>query len=132
MIVNGGSWGHAGVFRAEPVAQRVYQVSGSAQKSLQDFRDVEVHAVAGIGNPQRFFDLLMDAEVDVEPHPLPDHTRLSLEDLKFDDSKPVLITEKDAVKCHLFAPDNVWCVPIKLELGAADGDRLMRRILRDL
>ena len=132
VVVNGGSWGHSGVFRAEPVAQRLHQVAGSAQKSLEEFRDTEVHAVAGIGNPQRFFDLLEDAEVDVLPHPLPDHTKLTGADLEFDDEHPVLVTEKDAVKCEGFARGNVWCVPIKLEFDAEDGQRLMRRVLRDL
>ncbi len=132
VVVNGGSWGHAGVFRARPVAQRLVQVAGSAQKSLQEFRDTVVHAVAGIGNPQRFFDLLEDADLDVLPHPLPDHAKLASTDLEFDDSWPVLVTEKDAVKCKDFAQENVWCVPIKLEFDAQAGERLMRRVLRDL
>lgn len=132
VIANGGRWGHAGVFRARPVAQRLYQVAGSAQKSLQEFRDTEVHAVAGIGHPQRFFHLLEEADVDVLPHPLPDHAELSGADLQFDDDHPVLVTEKDAVKCEGFAHGNVWCVPIKLVFDADDGERLMRRVLRDL
>jgi len=132
VVVNGGSWGHAGVFRAQPVAQRLYQVRGSAQKSLEEFRDTEVHAVAGIGNPQRFFSLLEDADVDVLPSPLPDHAKLSSADLEFDDDRPVLVTEKDAVKCQRFARETVWCVPIKIVFDADDGDRLMRRVLRDL
>ena len=132
VVVNGGSWGHAGVFRAQPVAQRLYQVGGSAQKSLEEFRDAEVHAVAGIGNPWRFFSLLEDADIDVLPHPLPDHTKLTSADLEFDDALPVLVTEKDAVKCQRFSHGNVWCVPIKITFDADDGGRLMRRVLRDL
>ena len=132
IVVNGGSWGRAGVFRAQPAAQRLHQVAGSEQKLLAEFRNTEVHAVAGIGNPQRFFDLLEDAGVDVLPHPLPDHTKLTAAELDFDDARPVFVTEKDAVKCEGFARENVWCVPIKLEFDAEDGQRLMRRVLRDL
>jgi len=132
VVVNGGSWGHAGVFRAAPVAQRVYQATGSAQKQLSEFANTPVHAVAGIGNPQRFFDLLEDADIDVMPHPLPDHAELTIAELTFEDADPVLITEKDLVKCQSFAHDNVWCVPIKLQFEPADGERLMRRVLRDL
>jgi tetraacyldisaccharide 4'-kinase len=132
IVVNGGSWGRAGVFRAQPAAQRLHQVAGSEQKLLAEFRNTEVHAVAGIGNPQRFFDLLEDAGVDVLPHPLPDHTKLTGAELDFDDARPVFVTEKDAVKCEGFARENVWCVPIKLEFEAEDGQRLMRRVLRDL
>ena len=132
VVVNGGSWGHSGVFRAQPVAQRLHQVAGSAQASLEAFAGTPVHAVAGIGNPQRFFDLLAAAGVDVLPHPLPDHARLSRADLQFDDSHPVFVTEKDAVKCEPFARRNVWCVPIKLVFSAEDGERLMCRVLREL
>ena len=132
IVVNGGSWGHADVFRVQPAAQRLYQVAGSEQKLLAEFRDAEVHAVAGIGNPQRFFDLLEDAGVHVLPHPLPDHTKLTGAELEFDDARPVFVTEKDAVKCEGFARENVWCVPIKLEFDAEDGQRLMRRVVRDL
>ena len=132
IVVNGGSWGRAGVFRAQPAAQRLHQVAGSEQKLLAEFRNTEVHAVAGIGNPQRFFNLLEDAGVDVLPHPLPDHTKLTGAELDFDDARPVFVTEKDAVKCEGFARENVWCVPIKLEFEAEDGQRLMRRVLRDL
>ena len=73
-----------------------------------------------------------DAGVDVLPHPLPDHTKLTGAELDFDDARPVFVTEKDAVKCEGFARENVWCVPIKLEFEAEDGQRLMRRVLRDL
>ena len=132
IVVNGGNWGRAGVFRAQPAAQRLHQVAGSEQKLLTEFRNTEVHAVAGIGNPQRFFDLLEDAGVDVLPHPLPDHTKLTGAELDFDDARPVFVTEKDAVKCEGFARETVWCVPIKLEFEAEDGQRLMRRVLRDL
>lgn len=132
VVVNGGGWGHPGVFRAQPVAQRLHEVAGSAQASLEAFAGTPVHAVAGIGNPQRFFDLLAAADVDVLPHPLPDHARLSREDLQFDDAHPVFVTEKDAVKCEPFAGRNVWCVPVKLVFSAEDGERLMRRVLREL
>jgi tetraacyldisaccharide 4'-kinase len=132
IVVNGRGWGRAGVFRAQPAAQRLHQVAGSEQKLLAEFRNTEVHAVAGIGNPQRFFNLLEDAGVDVLPHPLPDHTKLTGAELDFDDARPVFVTEKDAVKCEGFARENVWCVPIKLEFDAEDGQRLMRRVLRDL
>ena len=129
VVANGGSWNRPGVFRAQPAAQRLYQVAGSGRKSLEEFRDTRVHAVAGIANPARFFDLLEAAGVDVLPHPLPDHARFDVASLEFGDSCPVLVTEKDAVKCRSFAHANVWCVPIKLEFGAEDRERLMQRVL---
>ena len=70
IVVNGGNWGHAGVFRAEAVVTKVYHLKDGALRTLDSFRAEPVHAVAGIGNPQRFFDLLRDAGLDVEAHPL--------------------------------------------------------------
>ena len=59
IVVNGGDWGHAGVFRASAVVTKVYHLKDGATRTLDSFKAHEpVHAVAGIGNPQRFFDLL--------------------------------------------------------------------------
>lgn len=62
-----------------------------------------VHAVAGIGHPERFFTSLRDVGFQVIEHPLPDHSAITPDMLAFDDQLPVLITEKDAVKCESFA-----------------------------
>ncbi len=132
VLVNGGTWYYAGVLRALTVPQRVYQLAGAAERSLEDFRGEHAHAVAGIGNPRRFFDLLTEAGVIVTPHSLPDHTPLRPANLKFRDELPVLITEKDAVKCESFAPENVWCVAVAMKFENDHGERLMQRVLEIL
>lgn len=129
VVVNGGSWERQGAFRAQAVADHVYQAAGTGRKPLQSFRGTRVHAVAGIGHPERFFDLLETAGLDVIRHPMPDHAKLSAANLEFDDASPVLVTEKDAVKCQSHAHANLWCVPIKLELNAEDGERLLQRLV---
>jgi tetraacyldisaccharide 4'-kinase len=126
IVVNGGSWGHAGVFRARAVITSVYHVKDRRPGTLESFAKQTVHAVAGIGNPQRFFDLLEEAGLEVDAHPLADHADFGPETLRFDDAGPVLITEKDAVKCEGFAPDGVWCVTVDLELDADPTARLLR------
>lgn len=131
-IVNGGEWGHAGVFRAVAVVTRVYHLKDGAERTLESFRKQPVHAVAGIGNPQRFFELLRDAELDVEEHPLADHAEIGLDQLTFDDPGAVLITEKDAVKCEKLKPNGVWCVVVDFQFDADKTSRLMRLILRDI
>jgi tetraacyldisaccharide 4'-kinase len=131
-VVNGRGWGHAGVFRAEAVVTRVYQLKDGSLRSLDTFLKEPVHAVAGIGNPQRFFDLLRDAGLDVEAHPLEDHAEITLDDLTFDEPGAVLITEKDAVKCEHLKPNGVWCVVVDLQFDADSTARLMRLVLRDL
>jgi tetraacyldisaccharide 4'-kinase len=91
-----------------------------------------VHAVAGIGNPQRFFDLLEAQGITVLPHPLPDHARLSARDIRFDDGHPVLMTEKDAVKCAGFAGPEHWYVPVSAHFVADAAAQLFDRVLRTL
>jgi tetraacyldisaccharide 4'-kinase len=132
IVVNGGDWGHAGVFRGRAVVTRVYNLRDRRERTLDSFRTGTVHAVAGIGNPQRFFDLLGDAGLDVIAHPLPDHAEVGTAELTFDEPGPVLITEKDAVKCEGLALADVWCVVVDLEFDADSSARLMRLVLREL
>jgi tetraacyldisaccharide 4'-kinase len=132
IVVNGGDWGHAGVFRAQAVVTKVYHLKDGALRTLDSFRAARVHAVAGIGNPQRFFDLLRDANLDVEAHPLDDHAEITLDELSFDEPGAVLITEKDAVKCEHLKADGVWCVVVDFQFDADQTARLMRLVLRDL
>jgi tetraacyldisaccharide 4'-kinase len=132
IIVNGGSWGHKGVFRGEAVVTSVYRLTDRSTRELESFKKHEVHAVAGIGNPQRFFDLLEDAGLDVIPHPLEDHAEIGEADLDFEEPGPVLITEKDAVKCEGIAHDDVWCVAVDLKFDADQAARLMRVLAREL
>ncbi len=132
IVVNGGEWGHAGVFRAEAVVTKVYHLKDGAVRTLDSFRAEPVHAVAGIGNPQRFFELLRDADLEVEPHPLDDHAEIGLAQLRFDEPGAVLITEKDAVKCEHLKPDGVWCVVVDFSFDADKTARLMRLVLRDI
>jgi tetraacyldisaccharide 4'-kinase len=132
VVVNGGSWGEGSVFRARLVPERVVQVAGDGERALGDFRDTIVHAVAGIGHPDRFFDMLKAEKLRIIPHAFPDHARIRERDLDFDDRHPILMTAKDAVKCRAFADKRYWSVVVRLQFKGGDGDRLLRRILRDL
>lgn len=132
IVVNGGDWGHAGVFRAHAVVTGVHRVTNREPRTLESFKGAQVHAVAGIGNPQRFFALLDEGGLDVLPHPLEDHAEIGPDQLAFEEPGAVLITEKDAVKCEAFAHANVWCVVVDLEFNADQTARLMRLVLRDV
>jgi tetraacyldisaccharide 4'-kinase len=120
------------VFRATAVVSKVYHLKDGALRTLESFRSAPVHAVAGIGNPQRFFDLLTDAELDIEPHPLEDHAEIGAEQLRFEEPGAVLITEKDAVKCEHLKLNGVWCVVVDFHFDADKTARLMRLVLRDI
>jgi tetraacyldisaccharide 4'-kinase len=75
-----------------------------------------VHAVAGIGDPARFFDLLRALGFDPLCHAFPDHYRYTRADLVFPDAAAVLMTEKDAVKCTAFADSRWWYLPIRARI----------------
>ncbi len=81
--------------------------------SLDEFKGQSVHAVAGIGNPDRFFNSLASLGLKVIKHPYPDHTRYKSADFSFSDQNPILMTEKDAVKCSQLSLDNAWYVPVQ-------------------
>ncbi|MBV6416176.1 MAG: Tetraacyldisaccharide 4'-kinase [Steroidobacteraceae bacterium] len=84
-----------------------------------------VHAVAGIGHPGRFFRTLRDAGLDVVPHAFPDHHVFTAADLAFDDDLPILMTEKDAVKCAAFASSRLGYVPVSASFGDEDARALL-------
>lgn len=99
---------------------------------LEDFAGQTVHAVAGIGNPSRFFAMLRQQGLEVREHAFSDHHRFSAEDLSLDDELPILMTEKDAVKCVDFAQPRHWYVQAEAELDesfAQDLDTLLRGVV---
>lgn len=104
--------------------QALSLVDRSQGKSLEEFKHSSVHAVAGIGYPQRFFRQLEKAGIPVISHAFPDHHAYSSTDLEFNDNLPILMTEKDAVKCKHFYNENAWYLPIT----AMPNDKLTQRI----
>jgi tetraacyldisaccharide 4'-kinase len=89
-----------------------------------------VHAVAGIGNPERFFNMLRGYGIEVVGHPLPDHARLQAADISFPDARPVLMTEKDAVKCAGFAGAQHWYVPVTASFEGGESKLLLDIVTR--
>jgi len=87
-----------------------------------------VHAVAGIGNPERFFAQLRAQGFDVVPHAFPDHHAYASSDLVFADALPVVMTEKDMVKCRALAAANWWYVPVGAELPGAFFEELFHKL----
>jgi tetraacyldisaccharide 4'-kinase len=90
-----------------------------------------VHAVTGIGNPNRFFNLLSTLPYEVTRHDFPDHYPFSEEDFKalsIDERQPIVMTEKDAVKCQRFAEPNFWYLAVEVELP----EDLVQKLLTDI
>ena len=95
---------------------------------LEQWRGRLVHAVAGIGHPERFFQLLETLGLLVDRHPWPDHHRFDGSECCFKDGAPVLVTEKDAVKLAEFRCEQVYAVPIELELPGSWVDQIHERL----
>ena len=93
-----------------------------------DFVGLSLHAVAGIGNPQRFFDHLTALGLDVRAHAFPDHHPYHASDLQFRDAQAILMTEKDAVKCAAFAEPKWWYLEVDAQVSDALGRVVLNRL----
>jgi tetraacyldisaccharide 4'-kinase len=100
----------------ELVATEVCRLNGSLTRPIKRFAGTTVHAVAAIGNPGRFFDLLRAHGMQVIEHAYPDHAPMSRRELDFGDDFEVLMTEKDAVKLGTAVADKMWTVPVQLQM----------------
>ena len=88
-------------------------------RAAKSFAGQRVHAVAGIGDPRRFFLQLARFGLKPVPHPFPDHHPFRAGDFEFGDADPVVMTEKDAVKCKRFAQAHFWVFPVSAALDPA-------------
>ena len=101
---------------------------GGRPRKLSDFIGQRVHAVAGIGDPERFFTMLRSLGIAVVPHAFADHHAYSEDDLRFGSDLPVLMTAKDAVKCAAFVTGRHYMVPVRAELPEAFWIAFMARL----
>lgn len=123
VMINGA--GVAGEYTFTLSGDQVLSVDGrAAPRPLSALRGQSVHAVAGIGRPARFFEHLRRYQLRVIEHPFPDHHRYVADDLRFADGLPVLMTEKDMVKCRAFAGPAHGYLPVTAEPDAACAARL--------
>ena len=107
------------------VAQPVVGTHEQTHIAIDEFKNQTVHAIAGIGNPQRFFDQLGGQGITVIPHAFRDHHDFCASDLDFGDNLAVLMTHKDAVKCRLVLESNdefsdrsanFWSIPVDIDI----------------
>ncbi|MDP8983952.1 MAG: tetraacyldisaccharide 4'-kinase [Pseudomonadota bacterium] len=112
IVVNGGRALLPGALSMRLEAKNAVALRGGAVRPLRAFAGQSIHAIAGIGNPERFFNMLRARGIEVSGRPLGDHARLTRGDIEFGDDKSVLMTEKDAVKCAAFAGEQHWYVPV--------------------
>jgi tetraacyldisaccharide 4'-kinase len=129
IVINGGRALSEGALSMRLEAKTAVALQGGAVRSLRSFAGTCVHAVAGIGNPERFFNMLRAGGIEVTGRPLADHARLRREDIEFGDDKSVLMTEKDAVKCAAFAGAQHWYVPVSACFEGAESALLLDTVI---
>jgi tetraacyldisaccharide 4'-kinase len=131
IVINGSAdWYSGKAFRMDLRADRAIALGGGVSRPLAAFSGTTVHAVAGIGNPERFFSMLRSHGMRVMPHPRDDHAPVASADLNFGDDNAVLMTEKDAVKCATFGTGQQWSVPVDVVWAEGDGDALLQVVTK--
>lgn len=113
LVVVNGQEAEENQFTMQLVGNTLINLVTGEKKSLDELKGVECHALAGIGNPERFFEVLTSAGLIFKSQSFPDHYQFQNHDIQYSDNKPVLMTEKDAVKCSAFAGIKHWYLPVK-------------------
>ena len=133
VVVNGNSGNtfapHSHRMTLEPDAL-VHVRSGEVQPLTALDQGWHVHALAGIGNPGRFFTSLSALGFVIIPHVFRDHHAFRPEDLQFDDDLDIVMTGKDAVKCSRFAPPNCWYLRVEAKLQESFFTELLEKVGR--
>ncbi|MDO9105941.1 MAG: tetraacyldisaccharide 4'-kinase [Methylovulum sp.] len=124
VIVNGEKY-EDNEYAMQLVGDTAINMLSGEQKPLAEFAKVECHALAGIGNPDRFFNKLAAAGLICTSSSFPDHYQFQADDIVFSDQQPVLMTEKDAVKCTGFAGAQHWYVPVAAVPESAFSEQLL-------
>ncbi len=113
-------------------ASDVIQINTDKKLPLSTFLNqwCSVNAVAGIGDPQRFFDTLQALGFNLEKQQgFIDHKDFTVDDFnQFKTDLPLLMTEKDAVKCKAFAQENWWYLPVDAQFSKQDEQTLIKKI----
>ena len=134
VLFNGASTDRADGFGFCLQPSALVNLSSGERRPLDHFPvGQHLHAVAGIGNPQRFFNTLQGLNWQPLPHPFADHAQFSARSLAFSPPLPLVMTEKDAVKCRPFAADDWWYLAVEAQPTPAFSawfDSQLQRLLR--
>lgn len=104
------------VFEMQLNPVKLYNLKTGEAYDVHHWQGKTVEAVAGIGNPHRFFETLDNLGIKPRKHVFADHHQYKVEDLAFNSDHPIIMTTKDAVKCSAFASERCWCLVVEAEL----------------
>ncbi len=127
-VVTHGAAGVPGFAMALEGENFVRMTDARDVRTAKSFAGQKAHAVSGIGDPKRFFLQLARFGLKLVPHPFPDHHAFRAADFEFGDAAPVVMTEKDAVKCKRFAQAHYWVFPVSATLDPAFGRWLLEKL----
>jgi len=96
--------------------------------SADAFAGKRVQAIAGIGNPGRFFDSLRKLGLDPVCHVFPDHHAYAREDVEYRDADIIVMTDKDAIKCRGFADPRMWRLPVAASVGPGLVEGILEKV----
>lgn len=109
--------------------QKAYALADPSKVvSLSHFSNSRPYIVAGIANPRQFADALKRQGIDGKLLPFADHHEFSWGDFATLDARPILMTEKDAVKCKSFAQPDMWVVPMSVHLAPQTKRKLLDKL----
>jgi len=128
VVVNGGGFDWPAALRMDLRPSGVVALNGPARRRLEDFRGRPVIAVAAIGNPARFFGLLRAHGLQLEERALPDHAAVTAAGAGIGQGRPVLMTEKDAVKYTCEDWQDAWYLEIEAQIEPATAQPLLDRL----
>jgi tetraacyldisaccharide 4'-kinase len=128
VVVNGGALvdGLAAQFQMRLNGTLLSNLRSGEKRPAAELMGLKLHALAGIGHPQRFFEHLHGLKLDFVAHVFPDHHAYRLEDLDWPDADALVMTEKDAVKCAAFADERYWVLPVEADVDPAFGLEILK------
>ncbi len=118
---------HPHAFRMTLEPRGFFDVASGVELEAGALQGKRLHAVAGIGNPHRFFDSLRALGLEARPHAFPDHHRFVAGDLQFSDCDAILMTEKDGVKCARFGP-GLYALRVRAKLDPGFHSFILARL----
>lgn len=128
IVINGGQ-ANPGEYAMQLEGVHFYNLlNPGITLTAADFLGQSVHAIAGIGHPERFFGHLSKLGITAQTHAFPDHHTYSAADLAYEGANALLMTEKDAVKCIAFADEKCWVLRVEAHLDTALVQLILKKI----